>query len=208
VALTGRASRRHRQTFRSSCNQCPVLQRARHQAVLSADPWAATGGGTAEGQPQSPKKLRHARKRFVGAPHPTPRWRWWSGRLDRREGFPVVVWIDQGGREGGTIFGVIGRVKSPHTGFHGPIEKRHSQDDDDRPGENTPGCASPIIQVLLEYPFDQGRAFRWGRTICAKRRPIALWPGDWSKNARIRLKTARIEAIRPEEFGSRGRNSY
>ncbi len=147
------------------------------------------GGGTAEGQ----RKVFESygiTEAFVGAPIRASMAVVSVGSTP--EGFPVVV--DRHAAEADHI-GVVARVK-PHTGFHGPIESGLLKMMMIGLGKHAGALA--YHQILLEYPFDQV-VRSVGRTISA-RAPIAFGLGI-VENAYD--ETARIEAVRPEEFERR-----
>jgi hypothetical protein len=147
------------------------------------------GGGMADGQ----RKVLESygiTETFVGAPIRASMEVVSVGSTP--EGFSVVV--DRHAAEADHI-GVIARIK-PHTGFHGPIESGLLKMMMIGLGKHA--GALTYHQILLEYPFDQVvRAV--GRTIRAKA-PIAFGMGI-VENAYD--ETARIEAIRPEDFEPR-----
>jgi hypothetical protein len=147
------------------------------------------GGGTADGQ----RKVLESygiTEGFVGAPIRASMEVVSVGSTS--EGFPVVV--DRHAAEADHV-GVVARVK-PHTGFHGPIESGILKMMMIGLGKHTGALA--YHQVLLEYPFDQV-VRSVGRTIC-KHAPITFGLGI-VENAYD--ETARIEAVRPEEFERR-----
>ena len=147
------------------------------------------GGGTAEGQ----RKILESygiTEAFVGAPIRASMEVVSIGSTP--EGFPVVV--DRHAAEADHI-GVIARVK-PHTGFHGSIESGILKMMMIGLGKHA--GALTYHQILLDHPFDQVvRSI--GRTIRA-RSPITFALAI-VENAYD--ETARIEAIRPEEFEPR-----
>jgi hypothetical protein len=147
------------------------------------------GGGTAEGQ----RKILESygiTEAFAGAPIRASMEVVSVGST--AEGFPVVV--DRQAAEADHI-GVIARVK-PHTGFHGPIESGLLKMMMIGLGKHAGALA--YHQVLLEYPFDQV-VRSVGRTIRA-RAPITFGLGI-VENAYD--ETARLEAIRPDDFEPR-----
>src|SRR5216684_5534876 len=147
------------------------------------------GGGMAEGQ----RKVLESygiTEAFVGAPIRASMEVVSVGATP--EGFPVVV--DRQAAEADHI-GVIGRVK-PHTGFHGPIESGILKMMMIGLGKHA--GALTYHQILLEYPFDPV-VRSVGRTICANAGiafGLAIVENAYDD-------TARIEAIRPEEFEPR-----
>src|SRR5437660_3687348 len=167
---------------------------ARYLKDLGAKPFlvptmGSHGGGTAEGQ----RKILESygiTEAFVGAPIRASMEVVSVGSSP--EGFPVVV--DRHAAEADHI-GVIARVK-PHTGFHGPIESGILKMMMIGLGKHA--GALTYHQILLDHPFDQV-VRSVGRTIRA-RSPIAFGLAI-VENAYD--ETARIEAIRPEEFEPR-----
>ena len=167
---------------------------ARYLKDLGAKPFlvptmGSHGGGTAEGQ----RKILESygiTEAFVGAPIRASMEVVSVG--SSTEGFPVVV--DRQAAEADHI-GVVARVK-PHTGFHGSIESGILKMMMIGLGKHAGALA--YHQILLEYPFDQV-VRSVGRTIRA-RSPIAFGLAI-VENAYD--ETARIEAIRPEDFEPR-----
>jgi hypothetical protein len=109
-----------------------------------------------------------------------------------REGFPVV--LDRHAAEADHI-GVVARVK-PHTGYHGPIESGLLKMMMIGLGKHA--GAINYHRILLDHPFDQV-VRSVGQTI-RSRAPItfglALVENAYDQ-------TARIEAVRPEDFAPR-----
>src|SRR5713226_7235782 len=147
------------------------------------------GGGTAEGQ----RKVLESygiTEAVVGAPIRASMEVVSVGATP--EGFPVVV--DRQAAEADHI-GVIGRVK-PHTGFHGPVESGLLKMMMIGLGKHA--GALTYHKILLDFPFNQvvrsvGRTMR-------KNAPIAFGLA-LVENAYD--ETARVEAVRPENFEPR-----
>ena len=147
------------------------------------------GGGTAEGQ-------RHVlesygiTEAYVGAPI--------RASMDvvslgeTAEGFPVV--LDRYAAQADHI-GVVARVK-PHTGFHGPLESGLLKMMMIGLGKHA--GAKAYHQILLDQPFDTV-VRSVGRTV-RERAPIAFGLA-LVENAYD--ETARIEAVRPQDFEAR-----
>jgi Lactate racemase N-terminal domain len=147
------------------------------------------GGGTAEGQ-------RHILESYgiteaaVGVPI--------KASMDvvalgtTPEGFPVV--LDRHASQADHI-GVVARVK-PHTGFHGPIESGLLKMIMIGLGKHAGALA--YHRVLLDHPYDQV-VRSVSRTVRA-RAPLAF---GLALVENAYEETARVEAVRPEEFEPR-----
>jgi hypothetical protein len=147
------------------------------------------GGGTAEGQ----RKVLESygiTEAFVGAPIRASMEVVSLGATE--EGFPVV--LDRHAAEADHI-AVIARVK-PHTGYHGPVESGILKMMMIGLGKHA--GALEYHRILLEYPYDQV-VRSVGRTIRARSHiafGLAIVENAYDE-------TARLAAIRPEEFESR-----
>jgi hypothetical protein len=147
------------------------------------------GGGTAEGQRKVLESYAIT-EAFVGAPIRASMEVVSLGATD--EGFPVV--LDRHAAEADHI-AVIARVK-PHTGYHGPVESGLLKMMMIGLGKHA--GALEYHRILLEYPYDQV-VRSVSRTIRAHSRlafGLAIVENAYDE-------TARLEAIRPEDFESR-----
>jgi hypothetical protein len=147
------------------------------------------GGGTAEGQRHILESYGITEE-YVGVPIRASMEVVSLG--DTPEGFPVVM--DRFAAEADHV-AVIGRVK-PHTGYHGPIESGLLKMMMIGLGKHV--GALNYHRILLDYPFDQV-VRSVARTVLG-RKPIAFGLAI-VENAYD--ETARIEAVRPEEFEAR-----
>ncbi len=167
---------------------------AEHLRKLQARPFVAPamgshGGGTAEGQRHILESYGITEE-YLGVPIRASMEVVSLG--DTPEGFPVVM--DRFAAEADHV-AVIGRVK-PHTGYHGPVESGLLKMMMIGLGKHV--GALNYHRILLDYPFDQV-VRSVARTILG-RKPIAFGLAI-VENAYD--ETARIEAVRPEEFEAR-----
>jgi hypothetical protein len=147
------------------------------------------GGGTAEGQRKVLESYAIT-EAFVGAPIRASMEVVSLGATD--EGFPVV--LDRHAAEADHIV-VIARVK-PHTGYHGPVESGLLKMMMIGLGKHA--GALEYHRILLEYPYDQV-VRSVSRTIRAHSHlafGLAIVENAYDE-------TARLEAIRPEDFEPR-----
>jgi hypothetical protein len=147
------------------------------------------GAGTAEGQRQVLESYGIT-EAFVGAPI--------RASMDvvplgtTPEGFPVVV--DRLASEADHI-GVVARIK-PHTGYHGPVESGFLKMMMIGLGKHA--GALKYHQILLEQPYD--RVVRSVSRVVRSKAPITFGLGLVENGYD---ETARLEAVRPEEFEPR-----
>jgi hypothetical protein len=147
------------------------------------------GGGTAEGQRHILESYGIT-EAYVGAPIRASMEVVPVG--SSAEGFPVV--LDKNAAEADHI-GVVARVK-PHTGYHGPVESGLLKMMMIGLGKHV--GALKYHQILLDYPFDQV-VRSVSRTMRAKA-PIAFGLALVENGFD---ETARVEAVRPQDFEPR-----
>jgi hypothetical protein len=147
------------------------------------------GGGTAEGQREILESYGITED-YVGAPIRASMEVVSLGTTP--EGFPVV--LDRHASEADHV-GVVGRVK-PHTNYHGPIESGLMKMMMIGLGKHA--GALEYHRILLEQPYD--RVVRAVGRLMRARAPIAFGLA-LVENAYD--ETARVEAVRPEEFEPR-----
>jgi hypothetical protein len=147
------------------------------------------GGGTADGQ-RAVLESYGITESFVGVPIRASMETVSLGTT--REGFPVF--LDRQAAEADHI-GVVARIK-PHTGFHGPIESGLLKMMLIGLGKHQGALA--YHRILLEQPYDL--VVRSVTRTLRARAPIAFGLGIVENGYD---ETAKIEAVRPEDFEPR-----